>query len=54
MAILGTSLPEPARRAWLESRNPFLDWQRPADLLAQGRFDEVRGAAEAYQSGDFV
>ena len=54
MAILSEAMPPDGRQAWLESRNPFLAWQRPADLLAEGRFDEVRGAAEAYQSGDFV
>jgi hypothetical protein len=54
MRILAGSMVPEARAAWLEARNPFLDWQRPADLLAEGRFDEVRGAAEAYQAGDFV
>jgi hypothetical protein len=54
LVILGDGMSEQGKQAWLEGRNPFLDWQRPADLLAEGRFPEVKGAAEAYQSGDFV
>ncbi|HEV8516291.1 MAG TPA: hypothetical protein VGQ47_01470 [Candidatus Limnocylindrales bacterium] len=54
LAILGDGISEAGKRAWLEARNPFLRWERPADLLAEGRFDDVRGAAEAYQAGDSV
>lgn len=50
LAILGEETTAPAKQAWLEARNPFLDWRRPAELLAEGRFDEVRGAAEAWRA----
>ncbi len=53
-AILGDGMDAAAKRAWLESRNPFLEWRRPAELLAAGRFDEVRAAAESYMAGDFA
>ena len=46
LAILGERLSDAERRAWLESRNPALDWRRPAELLGEGRFDDVRAAAE--------
>ncbi len=53
-AILGDGMDAAAKRAWLESRNPFLAWRRPAEVLSRGGFDEVRAAAEAYMAGDFA
>lgn len=32
--------------AWLRSRNAVLDHQRPLDVLGEGRFEDVRAAAE--------
>ncbi|HSM38610.1 MAG TPA: hypothetical protein VK838_04690 [Candidatus Limnocylindrales bacterium] len=49
---LGTSLSPRGRQAWLTSRSAHLGSQRPVELLAAGAFDEVRGAALAYTSGD--
>ena len=52
--VLGDGMSASAKRAWLESRNPFLGWRRPAEVLRAGGFDELRAAAEAYQAGDFA
>jgi uncharacterized protein (DUF2384 family) len=52
--LLGRGMTDPAKRAWLEAPNAALDWRRPVDRLADGAFDEVRGAAESYVVGDYV
>jgi hypothetical protein len=40
------------RVAWLTGRSAHLGWRRPIDALADGDFDQVRGAALAYLAGD--
>jgi hypothetical protein len=39
---------------WLNARNRALDGQRPVDLIAQGKSDLVRAAAESFVAGDYV
>lgn len=41
---------EPAR-IWLRSPNPSLDWRKPLDLVAQGEYRRVIGAALALADG---
>jgi hypothetical protein len=38
--------------AWLSAPSAYLAGERPADLLARGETDRVRGAALAYAAGD--
>jgi hypothetical protein len=52
--LLGRGMTDRGKRAWLEAPNAALAWQRPVDRLADGAFDEVRGAAESYAVGDYV
>lgn len=52
LEILGAAFGPRARQAWLTGRSAHLGWQRPADLLATGQFERVRGAAVAYANGD--
>ena len=33
---------------WLHAKNRLLEGRRPVDLLAEDRYDEMRGAAEAF------
>lgn len=39
---------------WLRNRNRLLDYERPLDLLGDGRFREVMGAVEALRNGEYV
>lgn len=39
---------------WLNARNRLLDNKRPVDLIAQGKADQVRAAAESFVAGDYV
>lgn len=39
---------------WLHAKNRLLAGQRPIDLLAEGRYDEVHGAAKAFIDGAYV
>jgi hypothetical protein len=52
LEILGAALGPRARQEWLTGRSAHLGWRRPADLLAAGEFERVRGAALAYAGGD--
>ena len=52
MDLLGPSMSNRGKQAWLTSRSAYLGFQRPVDVLAAGEFDRVRGAARAYVSGD--
>ncbi len=38
--------------AWLTAPSAYLAGERPADLLARGETEQVRGAALAYAAGD--
>jgi transcriptional regulator with XRE-family HTH domain len=50
--LLYETLPGEQTARWLRARNRLLKSGRPIDLLAQGRYAEVREAAEAYVDGD--
>lgn len=52
--VLGRGMDPSAKRAWLEAPNAALGRQRPVDRLAEGDFEAVRGAAEAYAVGDYA
>lgn len=52
LEILGPQMAPRAWQAWLTARSAHLGWQRPIDLLADGDFDKVRGAAIGYAAGD--
>jgi hypothetical protein len=54
LATLGRGMTSPAKRAWLESPNPQLGWDRPVDRLARGDYAAVHAAAESYTVGDYV
>src|SRR6266545_4592810 len=51
LELLGPSMSNRGKQAWLTSRSSYLGLQRPVDVLAAGEFDRVRGAARAYVSG---
>ena len=50
--ILVTAYSADLARSWLKARNRLLDYERPIDVLAAGRFDDVREVAEAFVAGD--
>lgn len=52
--LLSDSLTSRGVGQWLHARNRLLDAQRPLDLLAEGRADEVRRAAQAFIEGAYV
>jgi len=52
LELLGPSMTDRGKGAWLTSPSAFLGRQRPADALAAGQFERVRNAARAYASGD--
>ncbi|MDQ2688659.1 MAG: hypothetical protein M3Y29_00105, partial [Chloroflexota bacterium] len=52
--ILGRGMTDRSKRDWLEAPNVHLRWARPVERLADGDFDGVRAAAEAYMVGDYV
>ena len=52
--VLGRGASADAKRAWLESPNPLLGWDRPVDRLAGGDFAAVYAAAQSYVVGDYV
>ncbi|MBL7659369.1 DUF2384 domain-containing protein, partial [Escherichia coli] len=39
---------------WLHAKNRLLDGQRPVDLLAKDRYEDVRSAAESFIDGAYV
>ena len=52
--LLGPEMTDKGKQAWLTSRSAYLGMSRPLDLLANGQFERVAGAARAYTSGDSV
>ena len=52
LEVLGPSMTDRGKQAWLTSRNAYLGYLRPVDVLAAGAFDRVRGAAHAYVEGE--
>lgn len=52
--LLADSLTPRGVGQWLHAKNRLLEGQRPIDVLAEDRFDEVREAAEAFVDGAYV
>jgi hypothetical protein len=52
--LLSDSLTPRGVGQWLHANNRLLDAQRPIDLLAEERYEEVRGAAESFIDGSYV
>jgi len=52
--LLSDSLTARSVGQWLHAKNRLLEGQRPVDVLAEDRYDEVRGAAEAFIGGAYV
>lgn len=52
--LLSDSLTPRGVGQWLHAKNRLLDGQRPVDLFAEGRYDAVRAAAEAFVDGASV
>lgn len=52
--LLSDSLSARGVAQWLRARNRILDRERPIDVLADGRVEEVRSAAEAFIEGSYV
>ncbi|HUH67427.1 MAG TPA: DUF2384 domain-containing protein [Mycobacterium sp.] len=52
--LLSDSLTPRGVGQWLHAKNRLLDGERPVDLLAKERYDEVRRAAEAFIDGSYV
>lgn len=52
--LLSDSLTPRGVGQWIHAKNRLLDGERPIDLLAEERYEEVRGAAEAFIDGSYV
>ncbi|TVS77912.1 DUF2384 domain-containing protein [Mycobacterium helveticum] len=52
--LLSDSLTPRGVGQWLHAGNRLLDGERPIDLLANDRYEEVRGAAESFIDGSYV
>lgn len=52
--LLSDSLTARGVGQWLHAKNRLLDGDRPVDLLAEERYEEVRGAAESFIDGSDV
>jgi transcriptional regulator with XRE-family HTH domain len=54
LAILGPTLPGEQFARWLRARNRYLRGARPLDIIAEGHYEQVREASEAYADGSYV
>lgn len=52
--LLSDSLTERGVGQWLHAKNRVLGGERPVDLLADDRYEEVAGAAAAFVDGSYV
>jgi hypothetical protein len=52
--LLSDSLTERGVGQWLHAKNCLLDGRRPVGLLAEERYEEVRGASAAFVDGSYV
>jgi hypothetical protein len=52
--LLSDSLTQRGVGQWLHAKNRLLEGGRPVDLLAEDRYEEVRGAAAAFVDGSYV
>ena len=51
--LSGVLVPD-AAHVWLFTPNPFLEFDRPIDLVAEGQYRRVLAAVEALSDGVFV
>lgn len=54
LGILEPTLPGEQFARWLRARNRYLGGSRPLDLIAEGHYEQVREASEAYADGSYV
>jgi hypothetical protein len=54
LGILESTLPGEQFARWLRARNRYLHGARPLDLIAEGHYERVREAGEAYADGSYV
>ena len=54
LTALSKTVHGPSAYDWLYSPIPALEYRKPADLLAEGRYREVLGAIDALAEGVFV
>jgi hypothetical protein len=54
LGILESTLPDEQFARWLRARNRYLRGARPLDLIAEGHYERVREAGEAYADGSYV
>jgi hypothetical protein len=52
--LLSDSLTQRGVGQWLHAKNRLLDGERPVDLLAEDRYEEVRRAAASFIDGSYV
>ncbi|MGE3619247.1 MAG: DUF2384 domain-containing protein [Acidimicrobiia bacterium] len=52
--LLSDSLTPRGVGQWLHAKSRLLDSQRPVDLLAEDRYEQVRAAAETFVDGAYV
>jgi hypothetical protein len=52
--LLSDSLTPRGVGQWMHAKNRVLGGERPVELLAEDRYEEVRGAAEAFIDGSYV
>lgn len=52
--LLSDSLTPRGVGQWLHAKNRLLDGQRPVDLLAKDRYEDVQSAAESFIDGAYV
>lgn len=54
VVLLSDSLSERGVGQWLHAKNRLLDGVRPIDAIAEGRYEAVHAAAEAFVDGNYV
>jgi hypothetical protein len=52
-SVLGPSLPGVQFARWLRARQELLGGERPVELIALGRYEQVLDTAEAFAAGSF-
>jgi hypothetical protein len=52
--LLSDSLSGRGVGQWLHARNRLLNGERPIEVVAAGRFDDARRAAQAFVDGSYV
>jgi transcriptional regulator with XRE-family HTH domain len=54
LVVLEPTLPGEQFARWLRARNRYLRGARPLDVIAEGHYEQVREAGEAYADGSYV